>query len=346
MAAESIVIVCPDTNVRFWAGRLSETAMGGGKSSILQLAAAWARAGHPVTIAGAAVRPSEEGGVAVRELSAAAGEYDVGIYVTGSLGHFRDAAIDGIRPGRRIFWQNGPGRAEPPAGRIDWYVAPAKFLARLAVDQWGQPPERVVVIPGEGVRRRREASEIVERDPFAAIYASHPFKGLREALEVLGRLRAEFPKLCLDVYGSERLWSDDTAAAERAPLPEWARAAGELSQSDVEQRMAGYGLMLYLTEWVDGFSLSTAEALASGVVVIATAHGSNAELIRHGWNGFLVRSEEGRPDLLEAQELARAYLRAPEAFAAVRGNAMASVPTWEEQAEEWRRLWRAPVRGT
>ena len=346
MASESIVIVCPDTNVRFWAGRLSETAMGGGKSSILQLAAAWARAGHPVTIAGAAVRPSAEGGVAVKDLEAAAGAYDVGIYVTGSLGHFRDAAIDGVRAGRRIFWQNGPGRAEPPAGRIDWYVAPAKFLARLAVDEWGQPPERVVVIPGEGVRRRRDASEIVERDAFAAIYASHPFKGLREALQVLGRLRPDFAKLRLDVYGSERLWSDDAAAAERPALPEWARLAGELPQGDIEQRMAGYGVMPYLTEWVDGFSLSTAEALASGVVVIATAHGSNAELIRHGWNGFLVRSEQGRPDLQEAQAIARAYFRAPEDFAQMRANAMACVPTWEEQAQEWRRLWQAPLRGT
>ena len=346
MAAESIVIVCPDTNVRFWVGRLAETAMGGGKASILQLAAAWARAGHAVTIAGAAVRPSEGGGVAVREISAAAGDYDVGIYVTGSLGHFRDGAIDGIRPGRRIFWQNGPGRAEPPAGRIDWYVAPARFLARLAVDEWGQPPERVVVIPGEGVRRRREASEVLERDPFAAIYASHPFKGLREALEVLGHLRPEFPEIRLDVYGSERLWSDDAGAVERPALAEWARAAGELPQSEIEQRMARYGLMPYLTEWVDGFSLSTAEALASGVVVIATAHGSNAELIRHGWNGFLVRSDGGRPDLLEAQAIARAYLRAPEAFAALRVNAMASVPTWEEQADQWRQLFREPLRGT
>ncbi len=345
MPSESIVIVCPDTNVRLWAGRHAETAMGGGKSSIFQLAAAWARAGHPVTIAGAAAKESRSDGVEVRDLAAAQGEYDVGIYVTGSVGHFRDGPIEGIHSGRRIFWQNGPGRAEPPAGRIDWYVAPARFLARLAVDEWGQPPERVVVIPGEAVLRRREPSEASDRDPFAAIYASHPFKGLREAVEVLERLREEFPRLRLDVYGSERLWSDGAATAERA-APEWARPAGELPQGQIEERMSAYGLMLYLTEWVDGFSLSTAEALASGVVVIGTAHGSNAEFVRHGWNGFLVRSENGRPDLLEAQRLTRAYLAAPEAFAEIRVNAMRSVPTWDEQAKEWRRLWQSPVRGT
>lgn len=345
MAAESIVVVCPDTNVRLWVSRASEAPTGGGKTSILQLAAAWVKAGHPVTIAASAARPEDRDGIAVREIEAAAGDYDVAIFVTGSLGHFRAPGVDAIHAERRLFWQNGPGRAELPPGRVDWYVSPAKFLARRAVDEWGHPPEKVVVIPGEAVRRRRAASEAASRDPFAAIYASHPFKGLREAVEVLGHLRAEFPDVRLDVYGSERLWADGAAASAERVLPEWVRRAGETAQSEVERRMADYGLMLYLTEWVDGFSLSTAEALAAGVLVVATGHGSNAEFLRHGWNGFLVRSDGGRPDLLEAQTLVRAYLRDPPAFAGIRVNAMASVPTWDEQADEWRRLWRSPLRG-
>ena len=273
MAAESIVVVCPDTNVRLWVSRASEAPTGGGKTSILQLAAAWVKTGHPVTIAASAARPEDRDGISVRELEAAAGDYDVAIFVTGSLGHFRAPGVDAIHAARRLFWQNGPGRAELPPGRVDWYVAPAKFLARRAVDEWGHPPEKVVVIPGEAVRRRRAASEAASRDPLAAIYASHPFKGLREAVEVLGHLRAEFPDVRLDVYGSERLWADGAAASAERVLPEWVRRAGETPQSEIERRMTDYGLMLYLTEWVDGFSLSTAEALAAGVLVIATAHG-------------------------------------------------------------------------
>jgi glycosyltransferase involved in cell wall biosynthesis len=106
--------------------------------------------------------------------------------------------------------------------------------------------------------------------------------------------------------------------------------------------MAGYGLMLYLTEWVDGFSLSTAEAMAAGVVVIATAHGANADFVRHGWNGFLVRSDGGRPDLAAAESIARSYLRDPKGFEPLRARAMASVPTWDEQAAAWREVWRTP----
>jgi len=346
VSVESIVIVCPDRNVRLWSGRTDEEAMGGGKSSILQLADAWARAGHEVTIAGASVRESEGSGLSVRELARAAGAYDVGVYVTGSAGHFRDSDIEAIRPARRLFWLNGPNRVEPPPvpPPIDWYVAPAAFVARRAVDDWGHPPARVVVIRGEAVRERGALDNGPSRDPRACVYASHPFKGLREAVHVLARLQPEFPDVRLDVYGSERLWSDG-AQDPLLPLPEWARRLGDVPQAEVERAMGGYGLLLYLTEWVDGFSLSTAEALAAGVVVIATAHGANAELVRHGWNGFLVRSESGRPDLLQAESLARGYLANPSAFEEIRRNAAGSVATWDEQAEEWRRLWRAPLRG-
>ncbi|MCL4764076.1 MAG: glycosyltransferase, partial [Burkholderiales bacterium] len=89
----------------------------------------------------------------------------------------------------------------------------------------------------------------------------------------------------------------------------------------------------------DGFSTAAAEAMAAGVIVFATAHGSNAEFVRHGWNGFLVRALDGQPDLGQAEHLLASYLRAPERFEAVRANAMREVPTWDEQAAAWERTW-------
>ncbi len=345
MASEHIMIVCPDTNVRLWSTRIRDAAMGGGKSAILQLAAAWARAGHRVTVAGAAVREGASEGVEVVELGHARGRYDVAIYVTGWTGHFGHPGVRLIEADRRLFWINGPIQVALPPGELpDWFIAPARFLARRAVDEWGYPPERVVIVPGEAVLRRRETSECAGRDRFRAIYASHPFKGLKVAIEVLGRFRDAFPDIRLDVYGSGRLLGDEADPQADAPLPLWVRFCGELPQCEIETRMTQYGLMLYLTEWLDGFSLATAEALAAGVVVAATNHGSNAEFIRHGWNGLLVRSNAGQPDLEQAEVLVRSYLREPEAFEGMRANAMASVPTWDEQAAEWREVWRSPAR--
>jgi glycosyltransferase involved in cell wall biosynthesis len=106
--------------------------------------------------------------------------------------------------------------------------------------------------------------------------------------------------------------------------------------------MTGYGVMLYLAGMLDAFSSATAEALAAGVIVIASGQGSNAEFIRHGWNGFLVPADaEARPDLGEAERVLRRYLERPERFRAMRRRAMESVPTWDEQAAQWRRVWRS-----
>jgi glycosyltransferase involved in cell wall biosynthesis len=340
--AESIVIICPDTHITLWPNRLAEAAMGGGKSAILRLAMAWARIGHPVTIAGAAVVEGEIDGVKIRELSRAAGRYDVAVYVTGFLNHFEHPAIEGIQADARLLWQNPPERIRFPPGKLpDWIIVPARFLARRGGDEWGYPPERIVVIPGEAVSRRLDVSSAVARDEMAIIYASHPRKGLREAVEVMSKVRHDYP-LRLDVYGSGRLWNDQDHSTPEGQYPDWVHFKGDIPPQQVASVMARYGVMLYVTSFVDAFSSATAEALAAGVIVIASGHGSNAEFIRHGWNGFLVPSDESlAPDLVQAEHLLRSYLEHPTRCSAMRLRAIDSVPTWDEQAEQWRQVWRS-----
>jgi glycosyltransferase involved in cell wall biosynthesis len=341
---ESIVIVCPDTNIRLWSTAVADGAIRGGKSAILQLAAAWARSGHAVTIFGGLVREGVEDGVRVLPLSRAGGHFDVAVYVTGSLRHFDLPPVAEVTAGRRLLWMNAPDRVAPPPGKTpDWFIAPARFLARRAVDEWGLPASRIVVIPGEAVTRRREPPAEDRRDPWAAVFASHPVKGLRNTVTVLDRARSERPEIRLDVFGSADLWTrppEDWIPG--GPHP-WIRLRGDVPQRDVEDGMRDYGFMLYLTDWLDGFSLATAQALASGVLVIATAHGSNAEFIRHGWNGLLVRAAEGQPDLSQAEHLLGEYLRSPRSVEGLRRRAMASVPTWDEQATQWEEVWRSPL---
>lgn len=348
--SESIVIICPDTHVTLWPTRLADAATGGGKSAILRLAMAWARAGHPVTIAGAAVVEGEIDGVAVRELSRAAGTYDVAIYVTGLLGHFEHPAINRIQAGQRLLWQNPPNKvAFPPGKPPDWIIVPARFLAQRGAHEWGYPSERIVVIPGEGVSHKFDGCSTVPRNNMAAIYASHPDKGLHGAIEVVRRVRRDYP-LHLDVYGSRRLWNDSHRAIPEGVYPEWVHFKGDVPSLQMATVMAQYGVMLYITSILDSFCPAVSEALAAGVIVIASAHGANGEFIRHGWNGFLVPSDESLvSDLAQAEHLLRYYLARPERFSAMRLRAINSVPTWDEQAAQWRQVWRSnrpdPARG-
>jgi glycosyltransferase involved in cell wall biosynthesis len=212
-------------------------------------------------------------------------------------------------------------------------------MARRAVDEWGYPSRKVVVIRGEGVSgKRRRGLFGSHRRPYSIVYASHPFKGLDNALAVLESFKGRYPDILFDVYGGPALYGDDQAEPPQA-YPRWVKASGSIPQAEVETRMGQYGAMLYLTNYLDGFSLATAEALASGVLVIATAHGANAELISHGWNGFLVGTKDGQPNLDEAKEILSEYFANPSSFDFIRRNAPASVPTWDEQAAQWEKIW-------
>jgi len=158
--------------------------------------------------------------------------------------------------------------------------------------------------------------------------------------DVLARVRDRHP-VRLDVYGSGRLWHDEDHSLPDPDVPPWVTFKGDVPSEEIATLMARYGLMLYLAGMLDAFSSATAEALAAGVVVIATGQGSNAEFVRHGWNGFLVPGDAAaRPDLDQAERLLRRYLEDPARFRALRRRAIESVPTWDEQAAQWRRVWR------
>lgn len=335
----SVVVCCPDTNIRLSSGRLEERGTGGGKTALLQLAGAWARHGHRVTVAGVSVEESRGRRLRFSSFEGAAGDYDVCVYVTGSLRHFDVPGMGAIRGRVSILWINGPLQIRPPDGGVDHYVAPARFMARRAIDQWGFPAERVVVIPGESVRARRRLPRR-GRDPYRFVYASHPAKGLDNVIEVLRRVRGDHPAVGLDVYGGVSLWGDDQTAERAAELPDWVRVKGMVAQREMEALLPRYGVMPYVTGAVDGFTTVGAEAAAAGVVFLASDHGACAEFVRHGWNGLLVRVESGRPDLAQAERLVRAYLAEPAAFEPLRRRAAASVATWDEQAAQWETLFR------
>lgn len=332
----TVAIICPDTNAELSVDAPERTAIRGGKSAIVKLAAAWAHTGHDVTIFAGRVRPGSQDGLAVRAFDDIDGNFDVAIYVSGALGHFPDPPAARARAQVNILWLNGPGKVEPPAFvDIDWFIVPADFLARRAIDEWQHPSERVVVIRGESAGQRN-AADNGSRDLYRGVYASHPSKGLREAGRVIARCQAA-GRCTLDVFGSDEFSGGSLKGhVDEGP---WLDFVGEATDRELAARMSHYGFMPYFTEWQDGFSTATAEAMAAGVVVFATAHGSNAEFIQHGWNGYLVRAIDGRPDLDQAVELLSHYLRDPDAFEAIRTNARGCVPTWDEQARQWVSVW-------
>jgi glycosyltransferase involved in cell wall biosynthesis len=337
----SVVIVCPDLNIRLSAGRLETAPTGGGKVAVLSLAQAWADLGHDVTITAANVLAGEAGRLRFLSLQGFAGQFDVAIYITGSLGHFRNLELSEIRANKNLFWVNGPCQVEPPAcERLDWYIAPSNFMYNRVVAEWGYPANRTSVITGGSVVERLEEFESPARDDYAFVYFSHPQKGLQPALDLLNSVYPAYPRLRLEVHGSDRLWSDAAPVTAPPTSSDWIHYRGEMAHDSIAAILPEFGALLYLTTREDGFCCSLAEALAAGLIVIASDHGPNSEYIQHGRNGFLVPcDQDNRPNLEIARDILVDYLKTPARFHHIRAAAKRSVSTWAEQARAWQEVW-------
>jgi glycosyltransferase involved in cell wall biosynthesis len=102
------------------------------------------------------------------------------------------------------------------------------------------------------------------------------------------------PQLRFEHVGQPRLWGDDAfdaAIEERAaayPLRESLTLLGRAPAADALARWS----VFVLTSRAEGFPLSTLEAMAAGLPVIATAVGGLPEQLRHLETGILVAPED------------------------------------------------------
>lgn len=102
------------------------------------------------------------------------------------------------------------------------------------------------------------------------------------------------PELRFEHVGQQRLWGDDAfdAAIEKtaaqSPLRESLRLLGRVP---VEEALARWSVFVFASR-AEGFPLSTLEAMAAGLPVIATAVGGVPEQLRHLETGILVPPEK------------------------------------------------------
>lgn len=110
--------------------------------------------------------------------------------------------------------------------------------------------------------------------------------------------------LAIQVYGAGNLASEVTSRLS-ATLGEAFSFKGVAGEDEKATAYAWADVVVMPSLWGEGLPMVLLEAMASGVVVIATPDGSIPEVIKNGWNGILV--EKSSP-----QSLAEALYRALE----------------------------------
>jgi glycosyltransferase involved in cell wall biosynthesis len=169
---------------------------------------------------------------------------------------------------------------------VDAYIALTNF-GREIFARGGLPSERIFIRHNAVA----ETTRGVYAGPRSAVYIGRlsPEKGLRVLLEAWRAL----PEIPLEIIGEGPLRDEIREAIGSSDLAH-VRLVGALPHDEALARVAGAGMLVFPSLWYEGLPFAIVEALASGVPVIASRLGAQAEVVRDGVSGLLVTPGDAR----------------------------------------------------
>jgi glycosyltransferase involved in cell wall biosynthesis len=139
-------------------------------------------------------------------------------------------------------------------------------------------------------------------------------KGVDILLDAMRPLLAEYAGLHLTLIGTGDQRATLEAQAAACGFQDRIAFVSAMAATDVQGRIAAAHLLALPSRW-DGWGMVVNEALAVGVPVIVSNQCGASDLIRHGVNGYVFRSE----DVRELRDCLRHFLnQQPEARRAMR----------------------------
>jgi glycosyltransferase involved in cell wall biosynthesis len=154
---------------------------------------------------------------------------------------------------------------------------PKVCIAGWLVDvgrELGVPDAQLVHVPlGLRQEKYRLKQPIAERPPRVTFcYSAHLQKGAALALEVLEQVKNVVPDLELTIFG---------AVAPEHELPPWATYRMDPSQQDLVDEIYNKCRVFLCTSRVEGFGLTSIEAMACGAALVTTDNGGAGDYALH-----------------------------------------------------------------
>lgn len=171
--------------------------------------------------------------------------------------------------------------------KLDFVIANSRWVERAVTAAYRLPAETASTVylgfswPAAPRADARPAAEVL------FVGGNFQRKGLPTLLCALVLVAERVPDVRLRVIG------DHPARREMAALADRLGIGGRVEFLGVVPHEAVVGhyrtaRVLALPSEIEGFGIVLLEALHAGVPVIASARGGSAELVRDGWNGYLV----------------------------------------------------------
>jgi glycosyltransferase involved in cell wall biosynthesis len=170
-----------------------------------------------------------------------------------------------------------------------WRIRRASLLVCISgvfrdhlVRDYGFPRANTVVVPNPIRAERFAATPRALQDPPVVLALGRVAvrKGVEDVVSVARALRDRGVPVRIRVVGAGSLWSDYAPLLADLP-PETAEYVGSIPAADVPEELLGSDVMLAASKY-EPFALTVAEALASGVPVVATSEVGAVENVDRG----------------------------------------------------------------
>jgi glycosyltransferase involved in cell wall biosynthesis len=312
------------------------------------LAQALADIGNKVTLVANVPRTQTHRGVLYKPLPEVS-RIDTDILILNTSGGALDlgpASQLEIRARLKLVWAMGAASIQGlDQTDFDFLVVPSNFVREIAQNEWGRSPTQLLVIYNgyQRINRGLAWPAMSRRDPFRLVYSSHPSKGLEAAVGVMRLLRSEDPRFELHVYGGNSLWGgEQQATASESGVFDH----GLTGQQRLARELPKSSFAISLQAVPEGFGIAVAEAMAYGNIVLASPVGAYDEVVRHGFDGFLVPGDHHASETLaRAARLILGLARNAPLAEYIRRNAICTPLSWDVLAQAWHGHWQWALSG-
>lgn len=335
-----VLFYCPDRHISYDIRTLEKAGIGGGATARVRIAHALARRGHRVTLYINCRREGTFAGVRYWHFSSFDGEAaDVFIATTsGGEMDLKDLHPSEVHSRIKILMLHGVDLPKSvQTADFDFLYLLSNFVRKIAVENWHVDAQKVFVTH-RGVTAEYYGQPVhLERDRFNLVYLAHPSKGLDTALAVWRMLKDHDERFSLHVFGGNRLWGEPEQSVPAEP--------GLIDHGLTGQRRLAHSLCrmsfaLNLQSREEPFGMAVIEAMRAGCFVLASAVGAFPEIIRNGYDGFLIPGHHAEPATREyTTRLILELMRHPGYMNTIRRNAIHSPLTWDVVAETWEEHW-------
>jgi glycosyltransferase involved in cell wall biosynthesis len=335
-----IAIYCPDQHIKYDIHTLNQSGVGGGITARIRLAHAFAENGHQVSLFVNCPFDGMIQNVRYQNVNSVQGiETDVFIVSTSS-GNLDISKLSGlsINAGYKVLMVHG---LDIPIGyditQFDQIVLPSNFMLEYVIAHWPVIRKKSAVFYHGVADEIFTPADYVNHDPYRLVYVGHPSKGLDTAIAILRILKNVDPEFTLHVYGGYQLWGEKD---QPIPMENGLIYHGLVGQKQLAQELAQMGFCINLQSRQEPFGMVVTEGMRKGCIVLASPVGALSELIRNGFNGFLIPGDHLQNRTRE--DAARCILNLmdqPAYRKEIQQNAMRTPLSWKTISAAWTELW-------